>query len=158
MESLTRQLKIVRAHAFDAPKLTRIALEAKRHWGYPEEWIEIWRDDLYIPPSQITSSETYCGLIDTELAGFYQLRDDRRTAELEHLWILPKFQKQGIGRALFAHAVERARDLCYTRFAITSDPKAAEFYRKMGARKVSTFSTTVGDVPRKLPVFVYNLG
>jgi len=157
MEPLRAELKIVRAQAFDAPELTRIALESKRHWGYPEGWIEIWRDDLYIPPIRVTSSETYCGLINQEIIAFYQLLDKGQTVELEHLWVLPGFQKQGIGRALFTHATQRARDCGYARLAITSDPNAAEFYLKMGAHKVSTLSTTVGNVPRELPLFVYNL-
>lgn len=26
----------------EAAQLSRIALAAKRHWGYPERWIEAW--------------------------------------------------------------------------------------------------------------------
>ena len=30
--------------------LTQIALAAKRHWGYPERWIEIWSSQLTFSP------------------------------------------------------------------------------------------------------------
>jgi hypothetical protein len=29
----------------DAPELTKIAFAAKRHWDYPEEWIDLWADE-----------------------------------------------------------------------------------------------------------------
>ena len=39
-------ISIRRARPEEANELTRIALAAKRHWGYPERWMEIWRPQL----------------------------------------------------------------------------------------------------------------
>ncbi|MCL4530843.1 MAG: hypothetical protein M1485_06230 [Chloroflexi bacterium] len=35
-------IEIRRALPEEADALTEIAIAAKRHWGYPERWIEIW--------------------------------------------------------------------------------------------------------------------
>jgi hypothetical protein len=45
-------MHIVRAKPEDAANLTGIAFAAKRHWGYPENWIESWRDLLTCPHPQ----------------------------------------------------------------------------------------------------------
>ena len=39
-------IRIRRATTDDAATLTAIAHAAKRHWGYPEQWIESWSDQL----------------------------------------------------------------------------------------------------------------
>jgi hypothetical protein len=56
-------MQIERANAQDAEKLTEIAFAAKRHWGYPEEWMESWRDALTIKPEFITKHETHIALM-----------------------------------------------------------------------------------------------
>ena len=43
-------LHIRRAKPAEAEVLTEIAHAAKRHWGYPENWIEHWKNDLTITP------------------------------------------------------------------------------------------------------------
>ena len=35
-----------RANPDEAGVLTEIAHAAKRHWSYPESWIEYWREDV----------------------------------------------------------------------------------------------------------------
>ena len=62
-------MQILRAKAEDAAKLTEIAFSAKRHWGYPEQWIENWRHVLTIQP------EFYCQARDAH--GFRGERADR---------------------------------------------------------------------------------
>ena len=52
-------MKIIQARAADAEQLTRIALAAKRYWGYPEAWIESWRSLLTITPGFIKANETW---------------------------------------------------------------------------------------------------
>jgi hypothetical protein len=37
-----------RADGPEAPELTAIAFAAKRHWGYPEAWIDLWTDELTV--------------------------------------------------------------------------------------------------------------
>ncbi len=49
-------IEIRRAVPEDAGKLTEIAIAAKRHWDYPERWIQIWIPQLTFKPEDILSS------------------------------------------------------------------------------------------------------
>ena len=151
-------MQIVRAKAENADELTRITFAAKRYWGYPEQWIQSWTEVLTIRLEFIDASQTYVATSAGRIFGFYALTDAGNRARLEHLWILPEAMGQGLGRKLFAHAVERARDLGYSTFEIESDPNAEGFYRRMGARRVATKSTEINGTARELPVLRYEIG
>ncbi len=76
---------------------------------------------------------------------------------LEHLWILPERIGQGIGRALFQHAVERAAARGATSLTIEADPHAEPFYLHMGATRVGAVTSEVDGQRRELPLLVYDL-
>src|SRR4051812_43582835 len=104
-------MQIARAKPQDAAILTQIALAAKRSWGYPENWIEGWRDALTLLPDFIVSHETYRAFVDNRTLGFYALSRRAAGLELLHLWVVPDAMRRGVGRSLFLHAVERAKVL-----------------------------------------------
>ena len=58
--------------------------------------------------------------------------------DLLHLWVLPEAMRRGVGRSLFSHALERARNLGFRELEIESDPNAEGFYQRMGAQRVGT--------------------
>ena len=47
------------ATADDAPRLTELARQAKSHWGYPPDWIDLWRDELTITLAYIAEHPTF---------------------------------------------------------------------------------------------------
>src|SRR5258708_2775424 len=130
-------MQILRASPEDAATLTDIAFAAKRHWGYPEEWIENWRDALTITPEFIASHEAYLARIEDRAVGFYAFvaPEGNDRVALQHLWVSPEMMGQGIGRSLFRHAVERAGELGFQKLEIESDPNAEGFYLRMGAKR-----------------------
>jgi predicted N-acetyltransferase YhbS len=65
---------------------------------------------------------------------------------------------RGVGRALFAHAIKRARASGFRAVEIESDPNAAGFYDRMGAQRVGTKVSEVQGERRELPLFVYEVG
>jgi GNAT superfamily N-acetyltransferase len=152
-----RELQIIRAQPHQAPLLTRIAVKSKRHWGYPEAWMKEWTELLTISPSVIARDHVYCAELDGRAAGFYVLRAREDRGELEHLWVLPECMGQGIGRALFEHTVAQGRASLLNRLFIESDPNAAGFYARMGARRIDMLVSELGGVPREVPVFAYEL-
>jgi GNAT superfamily N-acetyltransferase len=121
-------MQIVRAKPEDADALTEIAYAAKRHWGYPERWIESWRDTLTLRPEFIAANVAYCAMEDDRAVGFYLLTNEHDGMHLDHLWIPPHAMGRGIGRALFEHAVEQARRLGHRLLKIEADPNAEGFY------------------------------
>ncbi|MEP6937310.1 MAG: GNAT family N-acetyltransferase [Chthoniobacterales bacterium] len=150
-------MKIVRASAEHAVELTDIAYRAKRHWGYSEEWIQRWRDVLTISPDFITREETYCAVEENAAIGCHALIRADTTLRLEHLWVLPRAMHRGIGRALFQHAMARARTLGFRRVEIESDPHAEAFYLRMGAERAGTSLSEVCGQKRELPFLTYFL-
>src|SRR5919107_110984 len=116
------------ASADDAPVLTKIAHDAKRHWGYPEHWIKHWQSDLTISSDFIRDNHVYVAEEDGEIIGFYALSLAGRKAELEHMWVKPDCMGTGVGKQLFLDAMERAAALDISYVEISSDPNAAGFY------------------------------
>jgi ribosomal protein S18 acetylase RimI-like enzyme len=147
-------MEIRRARPGDAEVLTRISFAAKRYWGYPERWIERWRDSLTITPDFVRRNEVYAAMFDEEIAGFYALVGEGREIELEHLWVSPGRLGMGLGRLLFDHALRRAASLEAQTVRIEADPNAEGFYRRMGARRVGEISYPIEGQERKLPVLV----
>jgi GNAT superfamily N-acetyltransferase len=150
-------MQILRAPPNDAVMLTEIAFAAKRHWGYPERWIESWRNVLTVTPEFIVAHETYAAVVDGRSVGFYALAPKENRLDLLHLWVLPDAMGQGVGRSLFLHALERARALGFRELEIESDPNAAGFYERLGARRVGTSICEVEQQPRQLPIFTYQI-
>ena len=120
----------------DAARLTEIAFAAKRHWGYPDRWMESWRDLLTVTPEFIAGHETFAAVIHGQVVGFYALGQRDGKLDLLHLWVLPDWMGRGVGRSLFNHALERTRELGFRQLEIESDPNAEGFYRRLGARRV----------------------
>jgi len=150
-------MKIVRAKPEDADVLTDIAFAAKRHWGYPEHWIQSWRDILTMPPEFIAANVTYSAIEDERAIGFYLLTTEADGLHLDHLWILPRAMGRGLGRALFEHAVAQAKGLGFSAIKIEADPNAEGFYLRMGAKRVGANVTTIEGKARELPLLVYDL-
>src|SRR6266849_3713225 len=104
-------IQIRRAQPDEAAALTEIAHAAKRHWGYPENWIEHWKDDLTITPEFIIRNETFVATICKEIVGCCAIVLNDSRAELEHMWIKPEHMGAGVGRTLLLHAKGRAVNL-----------------------------------------------
>lgn len=145
-------LKIVRARAEQAGALTGIAVRAKRHWGYPEAWIEAWAPLLTVTPEFLAGHETYVAELDGEAIAFYALSFDGQSAGLEHLWVLPEVMGRGLGSRLFAHALARCRVAGVRVIEIESDPHALGFYERLGACRTGERRADMGEVTRALPV------
>lgn len=150
-------IEIRRAVPEDAGKLTEIAIAAKRHWNYPERWIQIWIPQLTFKPEDISSSEIFVAMVDGEMAGFYRLIKNPPRAVLEDLWVAPNFMGRGIGKVLFEHAASICRSANVTAMELDADPNAQGFYEKMGMHKIGEKKTEVDGQPRILPVMEIKL-
>jgi GNAT superfamily N-acetyltransferase len=150
-------MTIVRAQPDDAAVLTGIAFAAKRHWGYPEKWIESWRDALTIQPEFIASHGIFAAILDGRTVGFYALGRKDHRLDLQHLWVLPDVMGRGVGRSLFLHGLERARTWGCRELEIESDPNAEGFYLHMGAHRVGVNIKELDGQRRELPVLIFEI-
>jgi len=150
-------MEIVRAKPEDAAALTQIAHAAKRHWGYPERWIEAWRDILTMRPEFLAGNIGYCAIEDGRPVGFYVLTTESDGLHLDHLWIVPAAMRRGIGRALFEHATAQAKKSGFDSIQIEADPNAEGFYKRMGATRVGTGISELDGARRELPLLEFRV-
>ncbi|MEO9571268.1 MAG: GNAT family N-acetyltransferase [Polaribacter sp.] len=135
---------IVVAQVSDATKLTEIAIKSKAFWGYSDELIASWKEDLTITPKMFQESNVCKYLVNDEIAGFYILnRANIRTSFLDFLFIAPKFIKQGIGKALLKHASEYCIGGSCAVLNVLSDPYAEGFYAKQGFKVIARRESSV---------------
>src|SRR5215510_962926 len=151
------QIQIRRAMPSEAESLTSLAHAAKRHWNYPEKWIEHWKADLTISSEFIHNNDVYVALIDGVVAGCCALVISESLAELEHMWIDPQQMGQGVGRALFEHTIQRARQLGLSELELSADPNAEGFYNRMGAVRIGADRADMDGQPRVLPRMKVNI-
>jgi N-acetylglutamate synthase-like GNAT family acetyltransferase len=144
-------LLIRRAKPEEAKVLTDIAHAAKRHWGYPEKWIQHWQTDLTITPEFIATNEVYVAMNGEEIVGCCAIAFNGSLAELEHMWIKPEHIGTGVGQALFLYVKERAANLKIPALELSADPNAVGFYERMGATRIGEVRSEIEGEPRVLP-------
>jgi len=147
---------IRRALPAEADALTQIALSAKRHWGYPARWMEIWTPQLTFSPAYFQENETWVAEEDHPIA-FYTLQERDGNASIENLWVLPEYIGQGVGKQLFLHAISRSLELGYKTLQLEADPNAVRFYEKMGMHKTGERYSEIEGQPRSLPIMEIDL-
>ncbi len=146
-------MRIRKASTEDHPALTRLAHDAKRHWGYPEHWIKHWEQALTITPEYIASNQVFVAEDDDgRILGFYALVVSQALAELDHMWVSPEHMGTGVGKALFIHAMRGAKGQDISEVEILSDPHAEDFYKKMGAYRTGESISEIDGQPRVLPL------
>ncbi len=138
--------------------LSALCIRSKAHWGYDADFMRQCEDALAITPAMIGAghvlvAERNAGDI-VGVAAIGRVRGDR--FELERIFVEPAAIRGGVGRPLFAAAVERARQEGGKRLTILSDPFAEAFYERMGARRTGTAPSDA--IPgRRLATFEYVL-
>ena len=151
-------MQIRRATPGEADTLTSIAHAAKRHWNYPEKWIEQWSADLTITPDFIAHNDVYVAVAGGDIAGCCALVVGDSLAELEHMWIDPQRMGNGVGRALFEYTKQRALELGLAELELSADPNAEGFYERMGAKRIGEIQADMDGQPRVLPRMKVKLG
>lgn len=145
-------MQIVRAAEADHTRLTEIAFAAKRFWHYPEEYYDIWRDELTITPEYIRRNDVFSALIDrSAIAGFYSVTFCEQETYLDHILIDPSYHKQGIGSALIKHVIRMQKEKGVTCIKAYVDPNASGFYDKIGAKQIGVFQSNIQG--RVIPVY-----
>lgn len=136
------QLHYLKATARDSEPLSRIALEAKQNWGYSQEWMQLWEEELTLTPAYISENHVWKIHYGAELIGFYALIDAGIT-EVDHLWLTPENQRKGFGSQIFEHIRKTVWDLGKSQFQLVAEPHAKGFYDKMGGRYKSGFESKI---------------
>jgi len=141
------------ARPAEAQHLSEIAMAAKASWGYPASFMARCRAALAVDADTIIERQFHLAEGDDgRILGFYGLEPETEGIGLSHLFVAPEAAGQGIGRALWRHAVDVARRLGETQLLVVSDPHAAGFYARMGAQSAGSRPSEI-DPARPLPMF-----
>lgn len=147
------KIRVTRARGADAAELRRVAIESKGHWGYPPQWLARFAALFELTPEQVEARPCYC-IRDGRILGWYSLRPSGTIAILDDLWVAPGEIGRGLGRILFEHALERARELGALRMEWEADPNAVPFYTHMGGAVTGDIETAMG---RRIPIMTVYL-
>ena len=150
-------MNIRRALPEEADVLTQIALSAKAHWGYPDPWMEIWTPQLTFSPEYFEENESWLCVDNEKPIAFYTLQEKNAKAWLGNLWVQPEYIGKGVGKRLFLHATELARQRGYKILQLEADPNAVGFYEKMGMHKIGERHSEIEGQPRRLPIMEMKL-
>ncbi|MCO5217702.1 MAG: GNAT family N-acetyltransferase [Thermomicrobiales bacterium] len=151
------EISIRPAKPAEAKELTQIAIRSKAHWGYSQELIDIWAEDLCVTSASCDGESTWVIEVDGQLAGFGELLTQLAPAILDDLFIDPTFIGQGLGGRLLQHLITLARDRGISAIEFDAEPHAVGFYERYGAHTIGERSSTV--VPgRTLPITEIRLG
>lgn len=141
----------------EAESLSALAFAAKASWGYSAEQLEAWRPLLTISTEYLESHTVWVAERAGSMVGFAAIQPIGRRLRLDHLWVSPPAQRQGIGRALFQQVLAHARENRWSQVEIESDPNAEGFYQSMGAHLTATSAAGTDGHSRPLAIYSLNL-
>lgn len=138
----------------EAEILTHISFHSKGYWNYPQEYFEIWTNELTITPTYIEKNNVYVYEIDRVIVGYYsmvELPKDidisgikiKRGFWLEHMFIMPLHIGKGIGSKMFHHLRKLCAERGISELGILADPNSKGFYEKMGCLNVKEYPSTI---------------
>jgi predicted N-acetyltransferase YhbS len=123
----------------EAPGLSELCVRSKASWGYDDAFMALARVVLQVNPEQSAAGDVWVATgADGEVVGMVALGPSEQvdTLDLDKLFVEPQQIRSGVGSALIAHAIDEARRRGAKRLTILSDPYAAGFYERNGARLI----------------------
>ena len=146
------------ARVEEAPALSELCVRSKAAWGYDEAFMALARVALEVKPEQVAAGDVWVATADRRVAGMVALgpSEEPDTLDLDKLFVEPQRIRTGVGRALIAHAIDEARRRGATRLTILSDPYAAGFYERNGARRLGE-APSVAIPGRFVPLYEIKL-
>jgi GNAT superfamily N-acetyltransferase len=105
---------------------------------------------LILEPGHVEEDEVHVLELEGGVAGWHRVTFHGERAELEDLWLEPKWIGGGHGRTLFEHAVRVARDGGATRLEWDAEPYAEGFYRAVGGEEIGR-TPSAAEAGRTLP-------
>lgn len=135
----------------EGPVLSALAMAAKAHWGYDDDFMERCRDELTITHGRIGRERIRVAEMRGVVAGFASMKVGERTASVEDVFVHPRFIRAGIGHLLVNDFLQYARRHGIRLVHIEADPNATAFYEREGFNLCGEVPS--GSIPgRMLPL------
>ncbi len=154
--------EIRKAAASDCGALTALSFASKRYWDYPDSYFDVWKNELTVTPGYIGRNTVFAAWRDSEVIGYFSITEV--TADfyagsvlvekgfwLEHFFVAPEFIRKGVGSKLLGHAMNWCKENGIKSLRIFSEPNAAGFYEKFGAKFLYGSASSIEE--RTVPVY-----
>lgn len=149
-------MTIEKANINDHYALTEITKRSKAYWGYSEQQLALWTEQLTITQDYIETNHLYKLVIEHTIAGYYSFFYEKENLiKLDNLFILPDFIGKGFGKMLMNDFLTRAKLTGIQKIILDSEPKTEKFYLNFGFETIGQLETSIKD--RYLPVMELNL-
>jgi len=139
---MTNAIRIREGQASDFERLREIAVDSKAHWGYDRTIVEEWAEGGDFDPESLARRLVYVAEAEGAPVGWASLVPRGEVGWLEDLWVEPAWIGRGVGRMLFEHVKDRARELGAGRLEWEAEPNAHSFYERMGGSYVRDSEVT----------------
>ncbi|KYG83074.1 hypothetical protein AWW67_06530 [Roseivirga seohaensis] len=123
--------EIILAQIEDINELNRISFASKQHWGYPEEWMELWKEDLLLTERDFEVQQIYKLVLEKMIIGFCAIQELPEVYDVTNLWIEPTQIGKGFGKLLLSFCIEKVV-LNNKLIVVEADPNAEAFYANQG--------------------------
>ena len=149
-------LKYIDASTDDAQFLTETAFQSKKIWGYSDEQIYLWKDDLEISEDYILQNKVMKVFDNNIFIGFFALKFERsQPPEIDHLWLQPQFLRKSYGTIIFKYITEYLSEQGFSKITLVAEPNAKGFYEKLGGKIIGKFESKISG--RFLEIFEFQI-
>jgi len=150
----------------EARLLTKISMASKGYWNYPNEYFEIWKDELTINADYISKNEIQVFEYKADIIGYYSMSLYENGLDvygfkigiawwLEHMFIRPEYIGRGVGKKLFHHLRHHCQMKGIDEIGIIADPHSRGFYEKMGCEYQKELPSSIAG--RTTPLLVLKI-
>lgn len=147
---------ISKAEPTDHIELSQLCKKSKAYWGYSDEQLKSWDEDLTISEKYIQENQVYKIIDNSIIIGFYTFYSENETTiRLDHLFVHPNYIGKGIGFKLMNHLIENCKSIHKLKIIVDADPNASAFYSKLGFITIGQKPTFIKN--RFLPIMELQL-
>lgn len=149
-------MTIEKASIIDYEILTEITKKSKAYWGYSEEQLLKWSNNLTITQDYIKRNDVFKLVNNNLIVGYYSyFSEGEKSMKLDNLFVLPEYIGKGFGKYLMTDFLNRMKEAKIERITLDSEPNAESFYSKMGFVKIGEFETSIKN--RFMPIMELKL-
>ena len=149
-------MTIEKANIEENEILTEITKKSKAYWGYSQEQILKWNNNLTISMDYIEKNDVFKLVSQDKIIGYYSyIRRENNNVKLDNLFVLPEYIGKGFGKYLMNDFLERMQNENCKKIILDSEPNAENFYQKMGFIKIGEFETSIKN--RFMPIMEMKL-
>lgn len=138
----------------DSEILTKISFKAKSYWDYPNEYFEIWNDELTISEQYVKENNVFVMELNQSTIAYYSivsLKESIRFSSVEiskgywldHMFVLPDYIGRGFGNQMITHLKGVCNQQRIKQLRVLADPNSKGFYEKMGFQYLKEFPSTI---------------